>query len=117
MKITKYPTGDVFISTPEPLENVAQNISKALFIKLDKAPIGRFEEYEGYQCDAMGFTIYLKGDDLSKQRPANHNYQLTVIPSRKLVFNENMTFDEVDISSFLEWALSNIPNAKVTTQV
>ena len=112
---TKFLKGYVFISTRTSLEDVAEKISRALSIKLEEAPIGRFEEYEGYQCDAMGFTIYLTGDDLSKPRPIDHNFQLTVGPSRRLVFEENMTFEEIDISSFLEWALSQIPDLKIST--
>src|SRR5258706_13251895 len=109
---TKFLKGHVFINTTASLEDVAEKISRALSIKLEKT--GRFDEYEGYQCDAMGFEIFLIGDDLSKPRPTNHNYQLSISPSRRVVFEKNMNFEEIDISSFLEWALSQIPDLKIS---
>lgn len=107
--------GYVFIRTPKPLDAVAEQISWALSINLEEAKVGRFEEYEGYLCDAMGFTIYLVGDDLSKPRPTSHKYELSIAPSAKLAYEDNAGFEEVDVSSFLEWALRRIPDLEITT--
>ncbi len=114
-KTVKFLRGDVFIRTSLSLDDTAKEISMALSINLEQAPTGRFEEYEGYQGDAVGFMIHLIGDDLSKPRPTNHNYQLSIMPSSRLAFEENTTLEEVDISSFLERVLTPIPNLKIST--
>jgi hypothetical protein len=53
---TKFLKGYVH-QYPVSLDDVAEK-SPQLFYKIKKAPTGRFEEYEGYQAEAMGFLIY-----------------------------------------------------------
>jgi hypothetical protein len=110
-----FPKGYVTIRTSLPLDTVAEKISAALSIDLKKAPTGRFEEYEGYQCDTMGFRIYLLGNDPFKPISETHIYELSVMPSQKLAFPEGSIFDETDISSFLQQMLIQIPDLDVIT--
>jgi len=111
----KFLKGYATIKTLLSLDAVAKRISAALSINLEKAPIGRFEEYEGYQCDTMGFRIYLLGDDPFKPSTEGHSYELSVMPSQKLTFPEKSAFEEIDISSFLQQMLIQIPDFDIST--
>jgi len=53
------------------------------------------------------------GDDLSKPRPMNHKYELSVRPSGKLTPQAISSLEEVDVSSFLEQVLSQIPDLEI----
>ena len=111
----KYPIGTVFIHTTASLDETASRVAAALSIKLQKAPVGRFEERSGYEGEAMGLTMHLTGDSARDAAVNVNTCELNVFPSPQLFNDPSMALDEIDISDFLELVLSRNPDLEVST--
>lgn len=53
---------DIAVKATVPVESVAETISNALGIALEQNTTGKYEEFEGYEGEALGIKVTLVAD-------------------------------------------------------